>query len=72
VEELAKLRKKTVTVGSITTQAQELRTQIIELQAADHIKYEEKVTAAHLKFQASRSPTLELTGIVTFVKFADK
>jgi inner membrane protein len=69
VEELAKLRKKTITVGSITAQTQELRTQIIELQAADQIKYEEKVTAAQLKFQAGRSAKLEVTGIATFVEF---
>jgi len=69
VEELTKLEKKPITVNKIGTQVQELRTQITELQAADQMKYEEKVAAAQLKFQASRSPTLELTGIATFVDF---
>jgi inner membrane protein len=72
VEELVKLEKKPVTVSKITAQVQELRTQIAELQAADQMKYEEKMAAAQLKFQASRSPTLELTGIVTFVVFAKR
>jgi inner membrane protein len=71
VEELTKLEKKTVTVSKIGAQVQELRTQIAELQAADQMKYEEKVAAAQVKFQASRSPTLELTGIATFVVFAE-
>jgi inner membrane protein len=69
VEELAKLKKKPVPVSKIAAQVQELRTQIAELQAADQIKYEEKVTAAQLKFQAGRSAKLEVTGIATFVVF---
>jgi inner membrane protein len=69
VEELAKLKKKPVPVSKIAAQVQELRTQIAELQAADQIKYEEKVTAAQLKFQAGRSAELEVTGIATFVVF---
>jgi inner membrane protein len=69
VEELAKLEKKPVTVSKIGAQVQELRTQIAELEAADQIKYEEKVAAAQLKYQASRSAKLELTGIATFVDF---
>jgi hypothetical protein len=39
---------------------------------ADRIKYEEKVVAAQVKFQASRSPTLEVTGIATFVAFINE
>jgi inner membrane protein len=70
VEELTKLKKKPVTVSKIVAQVQELRTQIAELQAADQIKYEEKATAAQLKFQSGRSAKLEVTGIATFVEFA--
>jgi inner membrane protein len=69
VEELAKLEKKPVTVSDIAAKVKELRTQIAELQAADQIKYEEKVAAAQLKFQAGRSAELEVTGIATFVVF---
>jgi inner membrane protein len=69
VEELAKLKKKPVPVSKIAAQVQELRTQIAELQAADQIKFEEKVAAAQLKYQVSRSAKLELTGIATFVEF---
>lgn len=69
VEELEKLAKKSATVSSISAQVQELRTQIAELEAADQIKYEEKVTAAALKIQAGKSAALEVTGMVTFVKF---
>jgi inner membrane protein len=69
VEELAKLKKKAVVVSDIAAKVKELRTQIAELQAADQIKYEEKVAAAQLKFQAGRSAELEVTGIATFVVF---
>ena len=69
VEELAKLKKKPVTVADISPKVKELRTQIAELQAADRIKYEEKIAAAQLKFQAGRSAKLEMTGIATFVEF---
>jgi inner membrane protein len=69
VEELAKLEKKPELVSDITTKVRELRTQIAELQAADQIKYEEKVAAAQLKFQAGRSAELEVTGIATFIVF---
>ena len=72
VEELDKLRRKSVTVDDIAPQVGELRTQIAELEAADQIKYEEKIAAAQLKIQASRSPTLELTGIATFVTFTNE
>ena len=71
VEELAKLRRQPVTVDNITAQADELRTQITELRTADQIKYEDRIAAARLKFQATRSPTLELTGIATFVEFTE-
>jgi inner membrane protein len=71
VEELEKLRRKPAIVNDIAPQVQELQTQIAELETADRIKYEEKVAAAQLKYSSSRSPTLELTGIVTFVEFAD-
>jgi len=69
VEELAKLKKKPATVNNITARVKELRTQIAELQAADQIKYEEKVAAAQLKYQNSRSAKLKVTGIATFVVF---
>ncbi|SEQ58431.1 metal-dependent hydrolase [Neolewinella agarilytica] len=71
VEELAKLRKKPYVVGDIAPKVKELRSQIVELQAADQIRYEEKVAAAQLKVQAGRSADLELTGMVTFVVFAE-
>ncbi|WP_020569767.1 metal-dependent hydrolase [Neolewinella persica] len=69
VDQLAKLYKKPAVVNEVAAKISELETQIAELQAADRIKYEEKVAAAQLKYQASRSPTLELTGIATFVAF---
>jgi inner membrane protein len=69
VEELAKLEKKPSLISDIDAKVKELRTQIAELQAADQIKYEEKVAAAQLKFQAGRSAALEVTGIATFVNF---
>lgn len=71
VEELDKLYRKPVTVIDVGDKVRELETQIAELEAADRIKYEEKVAAAQTKFLASRSPTLELTGIATFVTFTD-
>ncbi|TXF89311.1 hypothetical protein FUA23_11235 [Neolewinella aurantiaca] len=71
VEQLAKLRKRPVLVGDIAPKVKELRTQIAELQAADQIKYEEKVAAAQLKLQAGRSSDLEVTGIATFVEFIE-
>jgi inner membrane protein len=70
VEELAKLKKNPVAVSDVATTIKELRTQIAELQAADQIKYEEKIAAAQLKYQESRSAKLEVTGIVTFVKIS--
>ncbi|MGK0451021.1 MAG: inner membrane protein [Neolewinella sp.] len=69
VEQLEKLYKKPAVVNEVAAKVRELETQVAELQAADQIKYEEKVAAAQLKFQANRSPTLELTGIATFVAF---
>ena len=70
VEELNRLRRKSLSVEDPAAKIQELRTQIMELRAADRIRYEEKVAAAQLKMQVSRSPTLELTGIATLVAFS--
>jgi inner membrane protein len=80
VEELAKLEKQSPSVRAglaparpgLAPALQELRTQIAELQAADQIKYEEKVAAAQLKYQESRSAKLEVTGIVTFVEISSE
>jgi inner membrane protein len=70
-EQLKKLQKESQQVDSINESIREINVQIAELRAADRIKYEEKVTAAQLKYNASLSPTLELTGIATFVVIYD-
>lgn len=70
-EQLKKLQKESQQVDSINESIREINIQIAELRAADRIKYEEKVTAAQLKYNASLSATLELTGIATFVVIYD-
>ena len=70
VEELRKLNRKSIKQEDIVAQVAELNAQIDELRVADQLAYEEKVAEARRKYRASRSPTLQFTGIVTLADFS--
>lgn len=70
-EELTKLRKQVKEVSDITSEVRQLQVQIDELRAQDRIKYDDKVTDLKRQERKNQSPTLELTGIATFVSFTD-